>query len=136
MTFDAWATALAAARTHPLDTSIRRDSVNLLPYLREPMSSGPDRPLFWRMGNGFQLAVRSGHHKLLRIEGLPDRVFDLRSDIDETNPQQIHSKRAPLRTALENWNAELPDTDFTSTGLRHREQWEAVGLNQAPNRKN
>jgi arylsulfatase A-like enzyme len=80
LTMDLTRSILAATRTTTPE-SYRPDGIDILPVLR---GEAPivDRPVFWRVPERQQQAVRSGHWKLL-IEGNHFFLFDLATDSNE-----------------------------------------------------
>ena len=126
MTFDAFSTAVAAAGA--IDAR-QRDAVNLLPYLLES-KQGPVHPaLYWRCGNGFQLAMRQGANKFLHVDGMPDRMFDLEADQSESSAKPVDFA---MKTQAARWSKGMPWADFTALGTKHEEAWRALGLRQPP----
>ena len=105
-TMDLTATILAATGT-AVPAGVRLDGVDLLPVI-EGRAPEFDRTLFWRVGNGRQMAVRSGQWKLLFDSGRP-MLFDLQADIGERNnlvgSRTDVAKR--LRPLLEKWETEV-----------------------------
>lgn len=69
-----------------LNDGIVRDGTSLVPLLRNPDDPGPRTTLFTEKftPNGVpdvrSLAIRDRTHKLVVLEGLPDELFDLRTD--------------------------------------------------------
>jgi len=59
------------------------DGVNLIPYLNDETREMPHQTLFWR--RGVAAAVRDGKWKLIKVKSDPVLLFDLESDISETN---------------------------------------------------
>ena len=75
-------TAIGPARARvPAGHAI--DGVNLMPYIRGRRSTPPHDILFWRFGQ--QHAVREGNWKLVRLAQQSDELYDLASDISESN---------------------------------------------------
>lgn len=70
------AAALAGADTYAMD------GINLIPYLTDTTLK-PDRALFWRFWQ--QAAIRKGKWKYLRNADEGEYLFDLSSDLHETN---------------------------------------------------
>jgi arylsulfatase A-like enzyme len=82
ISLDILPTAAAAARAQlPAGPAI--DGVDLMPYIRGRRSTSPHDILFWRFGQ--QHAVRKGNWKLVRLAQQPDELYDLASDISESN---------------------------------------------------
>jgi arylsulfatase A-like enzyme len=103
---DVFPTALAAAGAAP-PRGETLDGVDLLPHLAGRAGAAPHDALYWRFGS--QWAVREADYKLVR--GGPEGVqlFDLSSDVGETN-DLIAAKpdvAERLRAKYEAWNATL-----------------------------
>lgn len=114
---DVFPTALAMAGVE-MPTDKVYDGVNLLPYLADGNKAMPHRDLFWRIGAGKQLAVRSDDLKLVRLQGEPQTMFNLATDLSETKDlsadREDDTKR--LGSPLEAWNATLVPPAFPGTG--------------------
>jgi arylsulfatase A-like enzyme len=75
---------LAGAARARLAADVKIDGVNLMPHVMGQSSiSRPHYALFWRFGQ--QHAVREGNWKLVRLAQQPDELYDLASDISESN---------------------------------------------------
>ena len=79
---DVFATAVAAAGL-PGTSGKPLDGVNLLPFLTGEQSGPPHTQLFWRKDQ--IAAMREGSLKLIRVEGLGYRLYDLASDPTESD---------------------------------------------------
>ncbi|MBK8035797.1 MAG: sulfatase-like hydrolase/transferase [Verrucomicrobiaceae bacterium] len=82
------------------------DGVNLLPYLTGEKTTAPHDTLFWRTGGpGGTNAVRRGNMKLVRAGKAAPELYDLASDIGET--QNIAAEKpqvvAELVAAIAEW---------------------------------
>jgi arylsulfatase A-like enzyme len=113
MALDVFATAAAAAGARP-PARLKRDGVDLLPYLLGRRSGRPHERLFWRTGGGTAYAVRDGDDKLVKEAGERVMLFDLARDPGETHdlaasrPAIVHR----LDRAYRAWNAELLPPSF------------------------
>jgi arylsulfatase A-like enzyme len=109
ISLDAAATALAAAGVTLGGPTRAVDGADLLPYLLGKITMPPHDSLYWRFGA--QHAVRQGNWKLLQFEKGPTRLYDLKSDIGETNNQAAKHpdivKR--LHDAYVAWDAQMID---------------------------
>jgi arylsulfatase A-like enzyme len=127
---DVFATALAVAGV-PMPTDRKYDSVNLLPFLTGERSGAPHDRLFWRTSNG-QWAARGGNAKLVRQSGKSDEIYDLFTDISETNDlaaaESDTSKQ--LATAVDDWNKELVPPAFPGLGARQQGKAKAKQRNR------
>lgn len=106
ISLDIMPTALAAAGMS-LPKARAIDGVNLLPLLTGESKQPPHEMLFWRYGE--LQAARRGNMKLLRVEGEPDKLFDLSADIGEKHDLAAE-KPAIVReigAALSHWNGQL-----------------------------
>jgi arylsulfatase A-like enzyme len=115
---DVFATALALAGV-PMPTDKKYDSVNLLPFLTGEKSGAPHDRLFWRTSRS-RWATREGSFKLVRQTGMSDELYDLATDIGETNdlaaakPEEM--KR--LGNAMDDWDKELMPPEFPGLEAR------------------
>jgi arylsulfatase A-like enzyme len=99
---DVFPTAAALARV-PLDDGIVRDGTSLVPMLADASAPGPREYLFTEKFNPNgdvaaavrSLAVRDRVHKLVILEGLPDQLFDLRTDRWSEGPNLLDAPLAP-----------------------------------------
>ena len=87
------------------------DGISLLPILRGERE-GRERIFFWRTNFPRQKAVRQGRWKYI-VDGGTQLLFDLETDISERrNLFFAHPDvAARLRSALEKWEAALPDDE-------------------------
>jgi arylsulfatase B len=101
---DASATALQLAGIE-LET-LPLDGENLLPLLTGKSSTPPHDDLFWRVGK--KQAIRHGNWKLVRERAGEWQLFDLATDIGETNDlaPQFPARASDLAARWEAWNAQ------------------------------
>lgn len=78
---DIFATAVTAAGVDVNSLKNKLDGVDLLPYLKGNLKGNPHDKLFWRKDQ--MAAARIGSYKLIRINGVGERMYDLSSDIGE-----------------------------------------------------
>lgn len=64
----------------PIDESL--DGVSLIPYLKEEKHDEPHSELFWRKGK--MAAARSGDYKIIRVNDLGYRMYNLKDDLQES----------------------------------------------------
>ncbi len=82
------------------------EGVDILPYLTGQKSGAPHQRLFWRSGGGARFAVREGDWKLVGGEESGPQLFNLATDIGETQniaPQQPDVLKR-LEQAYAEWN--------------------------------
>ncbi|RED50318.1 sulfatase-like hydrolase/transferase [Seonamhaeicola aphaedonensis] len=79
---DIFATSLSASKIEKPET-LELDGENLLPYLKGEKLGNPHESLFWRKLE--ESAVRMGDSKLIQLEGYGSVLYDLVSDLGETN---------------------------------------------------
>lgn len=117
ISLDIFPTAVAAAGGTP-PAAPALDGVNVLPFLEGKAPGAPHARLFWRTGGGVTWAVREGKHKLIRIKGEPDKLFDLQADIGEAADLAAAQPQVAerLAKALDEWNSQLVPPVFE--GLR------------------
>ena len=119
MSFDAFATALAAAgAAMPSDKTY--DSVNLTPYLAGETKGAPHEQLFWRVGGGVKYGLRQGDWKLVRGKDKSPELYNLAQDLGEQHdlaaaePERLKQ----LLTALDEWDRTLVPPAFRGLGQR------------------
>ena len=123
MSFDAFATALAAAGMKmPADKVY--DSVDLAPFLSGAAKGVPHERLFWRVGGGVKRAVREGDWKLVRYPQKPDELYNLAADLGEkadlaaAEPERVKQ----LGAALDTWDAQMIAPAFRGLGQHKAEK--------------
>lgn len=85
------------------------DGVNIFPYLTGQKKGEPHNILLWRKLEG--AAVRIDDWKLIRAEGVPMMLYNLKDDLSErnnlaeSNPEKVQE----LLKRLETWEKELQD---------------------------
>ncbi|MDD4822058.1 MAG: sulfatase-like hydrolase/transferase [Bacteroidales bacterium] len=104
---DIFATAASAAG---IQTSLLKnplDGVNLLPYLEGKSDENPHSKLFWRKDK--MAAARIGDYKLVRVEGVGERLYNLKDDLGETKDLTTidQDKYNELMGALSSWETQL-----------------------------
>jgi arylsulfatase A-like enzyme len=107
MTMDWSATMLDIAGAKP-DPDYPWDGQSLAHVLREPAHTF-ERPMYWRMNQRGQRAMRVGDWKYLRVDG-NDYLFNIPADARERanlgGQQPAHLQA--LRERWESWNASMP----------------------------
>ena len=83
------------------------DGVDLIPHLTNSEDSEPHETLFWRKEG--MAAVRDRSYKLIRLDGYGYRLYDLETDLVET--EDLSEKNpgilSELQFKLESWEKEL-----------------------------
>jgi arylsulfatase A-like enzyme len=127
---DVFATALACAGV-PMPKNRLYDGANLVPYFTGEQQGAPHERLFWRTGGDERWAVREGDWKLVRFKDKPDALYNLATDIGETNDLASQKLGAVLRlgAALDAWNKELVEPAFPGSSVKN-EDWGPGGANQ------
>ncbi|HEY3899258.1 MAG TPA: sulfatase-like hydrolase/transferase [Chthoniobacter sp.] len=105
---DVFATALACANI-PMPTDRPYDGVNLIPYLKGEKTEAPHPQLFWRANERLQAAARSGSWKLVRDGTWRPQLFDLATDIGESNDVSKQNAQATgeVNGALDAWMKQM-----------------------------
>ncbi len=130
ISLDVLPTALAAAGISlPSDKVI--DGVNLLPFLTTEKMSAPHSRLCWRAAQGTARAVREGSWKMVRLNGMPDELYDLATDPGEQrNVVSTHPEVAQkLAQSFSDWEKEMIDPVFLGSSVKS-EDWGPGGANQ------
>lgn len=104
---DIFSTAVSSANVQMDSLSRPLDGVNLLPFLTKKQQGNPHHKLFWRKGN--MAAVRIGNYKLIRANGLGERMYDLSIDGEEEFDLCTQEKRlySELNRELLEWEKKL-----------------------------
>lgn len=79
---DIYPTCLAAAGVD-VKESMNLDGVDLVPYLENKKQGNPHDWLFWRIGDWH--AARFNDYKLVWIDGIGDRLYNVKNNIAETD---------------------------------------------------
>ncbi|TWO33429.1 sulfatase-like hydrolase/transferase [Seonamhaeicola sediminis] len=103
---DIFTTSLSAAEINKPKT-LKLDGENLLPYLRGEKKSNPHETLFWRKLD--ESAVRMGDSKLIQLKGYGSVLYNLSSDLGETNDLSLiyNNKLQELKLKYNNWESTL-----------------------------
>ena len=82
------------------------EGVDILPYLAGEKTGAPHARLFWRSGGGARFAVREGDWKLVGGEKAATQLFNLATDIGESQDLAAAKPEvlARLRQAYDQWN--------------------------------
>lgn len=129
MSFDAFATALAAAGiAMPADK--KHDAVNLVPHLAGETKTPPHTTLHWRNAKKGS-ALREGNWKLIRPVGKPAELYDLAADPGESKDLAASQPEVATRltAALAAWEKELAPPAFPGSSAKN-EDWGPGGANQ------
>ncbi|PHS17704.1 MAG: hypothetical protein COA78_02980 [Blastopirellula sp.] len=83
------------------------DGVDLWPYVTGEKTGSPHQRLFWKKLEGS--ALRDGDWKLIKTEGLPVMLYNLKDDLQEYNnlAESQPEKVEQLLKLYESWDAEL-----------------------------
>ncbi len=130
ISLDILPTALAAAGISlPREKVI--DGVNLLPFLAEGKTKDPHSKLCWRAAQGTARAIREGSWKMVRLNGMPDELYDLATDPGEQhNVVSTHPEVAKkLAQSFSDWEREMIDPVFLGSSVKS-EDWGPGGANQ------
>jgi arylsulfatase A-like enzyme len=101
---DIFATSIAVSGHQVPD---HLDGVNLIPFLRGEQEGAPHQQLFWRKDK--MAASRDGSYKMIRVENLGHRLYNLEDNLGETDDQSV-SNTAQLESMLKKmrqWESEL-----------------------------
>jgi arylsulfatase A-like enzyme len=126
---DVFATALAVAGV-PMPGGRKYDGVNLIPHLTGTEKTVPHQRLFWRSSKQGH-AMREGNWKLVRLPDKPAELYDLGSDLRESNNLAAEKPElaAKLTATLDAWDKELVAPVFPGSTVKS-EDWGPGGANQ------
>ncbi len=98
---DIFATAVDVSNA-PLE-NVDADGVSLLPYFTGEKTGDPHQRLFWRKEG--MAASRNGAHKMIRVDSLGYRLYDLKTDLGETNDlsRQDTARLQAMQQELTQW---------------------------------
>lgn len=83
------------------------DGVDLMPYLTQGKVGNPHHALFWRKGEA--AAARIGDLKLIRVQRLGERLYDVRKDLSESSDLSASDTTdlRQLNLALDEWESHM-----------------------------
>lgn len=119
---DIFPTALEAAGIKP-DTTHGLDGVSLLPFLNAKKFQHPHQQLVWRKDAA--AAIRFNQYKLIRIEGLGERLYDLNNDPGETKDIRLLQPElfSSLKSQLLMWERDKMNPIWTEGPV-----WDTITL--------
>ncbi len=118
---DIFATSISAAGLNIDDMPKPLDGVSLLPYLKGEKHGSPHEQLFFRKDQ--MASIRQGDHKMIRVEGLGVRLYNLKENLEETidltseKPELFES----LTAELEMWESKMMEPRWIE-----EEEWNEV----------
>ncbi len=95
-------TGMTAAGIDVKRTKKPLDGVNLLPFLEGKKTGNPHEKLFWRKDE--MAAMRMGDYKLIRVVGVGERLYNLK-----TNPGETEDLKASLPAIFDQMMIELKE---------------------------
>ena len=103
---DILATSLDAAGALANKTD-RLDGTSLIPFLTGEKKGEPHEKLFWRKGDA--ATVRIGDYKLIRVDRLGQRLYNLEKNLGEDIDliEKEPEKSSDLNTKLDNWEKQM-----------------------------
>lgn len=109
---DIFATSLEAAGASK-EAFKNLDGISLLPFLNGEAEGNPHGELFWRKDQ--EAAARIGDFKLIRVERLGFRLYNLRENLSETENLTDQNEEAfnRLKSQLSGWEDELMEPLWT-----------------------
>lgn len=117
---DIFATSVAAAgAVLPDDKTL--DGVSLLPYWRGEKTGDPHERLFWRKEG--MAAARAGDYKMIRVDSLGYRLYNLDQDLGEINDlsQTDTVQLTQMKQQMHDWEEGLMDPLW-----RESDEWNEV----------
>jgi arylsulfatase A-like enzyme len=85
------------------------DGVDLLPYLQNTKKGDPHKELYWRKLD--DAAARSGKHKIIKLRGFGEVMYDLDEDLSEMN--DVSTTKTDtfklLKNNLKQWEGKMKD---------------------------
>ncbi len=119
---DIFPTAMEAAGVADY-SSYGLDGVNLLPYLKGSKNGNPHQQLVWRKDAA--AAIRFDQYKLIRINGLGERLYDISNDLGETTDLQFTKPaiNSMLKQKLLDWEKDKMKPLWTEGAV-----WDTITL--------
>lgn len=110
-------TAAAVADIDISSLSLPLDGVDIIPYITGDTEGEPHDMLFWRKED--MAAVRMGDYKLIRVEGVGTRLYNLKENLGETVDLQylqpdIYNQ---MLASLEEWEEGLVNPLYWDEGV-------------------
>lgn len=118
---DIFATSINAAGIPDYNPERPSDGVDLLPYLKGDKIGNPHAELFWRKDE--KAAARVGDFKMIRVEDLGFRLYNLKEDLGETIDLQITEEATfdNVNAKMKEWETEMMQALWTEG-----QQWDTV----------
>lgn len=118
---DIFATCIDAAGISKESLLNPIDGVSLIPFVNHTQDGEPHKHLFWRKDK--MAAVREENHKLIRVDQLGYRLYQLKTDTGETNNlvEQEDSIFYQLKNELHSW-----ESDMISPLWTERAEWDTI----------
>ncbi len=116
---DIYATCVEAANINIKECTNKLDGVNLLPYINGKKRGAPHESLFWRVGNGFEYAVRKGDYKLVKTYYSDEyMLFNIAKDpMEMIDIAKYNAKLVcELSADYKRWNSEMIDAQWGTDG--------------------
>ncbi len=109
---DIFATSVAVSGKS-VSTNKPLDGVNLIPYLSGEKQGNPHQNLLWRKDQA--AAARFGNYKMLRVENLGYRLYNLKNNLGETNDLCADEPTVleEMKSQMKDWESELMEPLWT-----------------------
>ena len=119
---DIFPTALEAAGVQ-MNASLGLDGVSLIPFLTVEKNKNPHQQLVWR--KDAEAAIRLNQYKLIRVNGLGERLYDLNQDPGETNDLQLQQPQlfSSMKQQLLAWEKDKMKPIWTEGAV-----WDTITL--------
>lgn len=116
---DIFATAVAAANIDTATLKNPIDGVNLLPYLKGEKKGNPHSFLFWRKEK--KSAIRMGDYKLIRVEGIGERLYNLKDNLSESEDLCEGNRQLcdEMKVAYKEWEKGIITPMLWDEGIWH-----------------
>lgn len=104
---DIVATAVEVAKIDKESLKYPLDGVNLIPYIKGEKDGQPHSQLFWRKQD--MAAARMGDYKLIRVEGVGQRLYNLKDNLfeDKDLQDELPEVAKEMNEALSHWEEGL-----------------------------
>ncbi|MEG1635542.1 MAG: sulfatase-like hydrolase/transferase [Rikenellaceae bacterium] len=102
---DILATAMEAAGIKKSSLSNKIDGTDLIAHLNGKIKSAPHDELFWRKDK--MAAARVGAMKMIRVEGLGYKLYNLKDDLREDNNIESQEQLNAIKKRMAKWESGL-----------------------------
>ena len=103
--------------------NVELDGVSLLPYIQGKSSESPHSEMYWRKEG--MAAARYNDYKLIRVDSLGSRLYDLSEDLSESQDLQQfnHDIFQIMNQKLESWEKQMIGPKWIESEVWNKVTW-------------